>query len=187
MTTIRALSMPGKLLGGLALCGCLLAGTPAHAQAPPFSVSNAQQLELLKSDDPKLARNKKFVYDFWRIVFEGGHMDQAPKYMEEGYIQHNPNVVSGRAAFIATIGKVRKPQPVADHIKVPVVTITAERNMVLVSSVRKMRDPKDPNHIYYMTWFDMFRIGADGLIAEHWDSSDLWVNGHPPGFEFLPK
>jgi hypothetical protein len=31
----------------------------------------------------------------------------------------------------------------------------------------------------------MFRIDARGLIAEHWDPSEMWVNGRPPGAEFL--
>ncbi len=141
---------------------------------------------MLKSDNPVLARNKRLVFDFWRIVFEGGHMDQAPKYMEASYIQHNPNVKSGRAAFIAVIGKVRRPKPIATRIKVPVIAITADGDFVTVSTVRKVRDRRHPTHIYYMTWFDMFRIDDKGLIAEHWDPSELWVDGKPPGAEFLP-
>jgi len=156
----------------------------AHAQVPP--VGNPDQLSMLKSDDPVLARNKRLVFDFWRIVFEGGHMDKAARYMTKEYIQHNPNVTSGRDAFIATIGKVRRPKPIASRIKVPVVAITAERDIVTVATVRKMRDPQHPDHIYYTTWFDMFRLNAQGLIAEHWDSSPLWTDGRPPGAEFLP-
>jgi len=156
----------------------------AHAQVAP--VANPDQLAMLRSTNPSLARNKRFVFDFWRIVFEGGHMDQAPQYMAESYIQHNPNVQSGRAAFIATIGKVRRPKPIAARIKVPVISITAERDIVTVATVRKVRDPRHPDHIYEMTWFDMFRIDDHGLIAEHWDSSPLWVDGRPPGAEFLP-
>lgn len=157
----------------------------SYAQVPP--AANPDQLSMLKSSDPILARNKRLVFDFWRIVFEGGHMDQAPKYMTEEYIQHNPNVVSGRAAFIATIGKVRPPKPIAPLIKVPVVSITAERDIVTVATVRKVRDPSNPKHVYYMTWFDMFRLNDKGLIAEHWDSSPLWgKSGRPLGAEFLP-
>ncbi len=156
----------------------------AHAQVAP--VANPDQLSMLKSDNPILARNKRLVFDFWRIVFEGGHMDQAPKYMEPTYIQHNPNVKSGRAAFIAVIGKVRPPKPIASRIKVPVISIIAEGDFVTVSTVRKVRDRRNPHHIYYMTWFDMFRIDDKGLIAEHWDPSELWVDGRPPGAEFLP-
>jgi predicted SnoaL-like aldol condensation-catalyzing enzyme len=159
--------------------------TMAYAQVPP--AANPDQLSMLKSSDPVLARNKRLVFDFWRIVFEGGHMDQAPKYMTKEYIQHNPNVVSGRAAFIATIGKVRRPKPVEPLIKVPVVSITAEGHFVTVATVRKVRDPQNPKHIYYMTWFDMFRLNDKGLIAEHWDSSPLWgKSGRPLGAEFLP-
>ena len=162
----------------------LLSLTPvAQAQLPPTASSN--QLAMLRSGDPAVARNKRLVFDFWRIVFEGGHMELAPQFMTESYLQHNPNVESGRAAFIATIGKVRKPKPVASLIKVPVVAITGDRDIVTVATVRKVRDSHRPDHIYYMTWFDMFRI-ENGKIAEHWDSSPLWEDGRPLGAEFLP-
>jgi predicted SnoaL-like aldol condensation-catalyzing enzyme len=167
------------------LCGIVLAGllSMAHAQVAP--VATQDQLAMLKSSDPKLAHNKKLVFDFWRIVYEGGHLDEAPKYMAETYIQHNPNVTSGRAAFIALFRKVRQPKPVAPLIKAPVISIVAERDTVMVSTVRKVRDRAKPDHIYYMTWFDVFRIDAHGLIAEHWDPSQMWVDGRPPGAEFF--
>ncbi len=174
--------MKGRSLPLVLLLASL--GAVAHAQVPP--VGNSDQLSMLKSDDPTLARNKRWVFDFWRIVFEGGHMDQAPKYMAESYIQHNPNVESGRAAFIRVIGKARPPKPIASRIKVPVISITAERDIVTVATARKVRDRQHPEHIYYITWFDMFRIDGQGLIAEHWDPSELWVDGRPPGAEFLP-
>ena len=50
--------------------------------------SRAQQASMLMNSDPQIAKNKKLVYDFWRNVFEGGHLDEAPKYMAENYIQH---------------------------------------------------------------------------------------------------
>jgi predicted SnoaL-like aldol condensation-catalyzing enzyme len=155
----------------------------AHAQEPP--VPTVDQLAMLESPDPKLARNKKHVFDFWRIVYEAGHVDQAPKYMAESYIQHNPNVKSGRAAFVAVFGKERPPKPIAARIKMPVISIIAERDLVMVNHVRKVRDRARPEHIYYITWFDVFRIDNDGLIAEHWDPSEMWVDGKPPGAEFF--
>jgi predicted SnoaL-like aldol condensation-catalyzing enzyme len=170
---------PSLYLGAL-LMGIL---SLAHAQVPP--VPAADQLAMLASPDPQLARNKRLVFDFWRIVYEGGHLDQAPKYMAETYIQHNPNVKSGRAPFIELFRKVRPPKPVAPRIKAPVISIIAERDTVMVSTVRKVRDREHPDHIYSMTWFDVFRIDAHGLIAEHWDPSEMWVNGRPPGAEFF--
>ncbi len=169
----------------LLLLGILLAilGARVPAQVPP--TGNPDQLSMLSSDNPVLARNKKLVFDFWRVVYEGGHMDQAPKYMAETYIQHNPNVPSGRAAFIELFTKQRPPKPVEARIKVPVISIVAERDIVMVSYARKVRDRLNHEHIYFMTWFDVFRIDDHGLIAEHWDPSETWVDGKPPGAEFF--
>jgi predicted SnoaL-like aldol condensation-catalyzing enzyme len=172
-----------KKLNGLLALVLTVVWATGQAQMPP--VASPDQLAMLKSDDPHLARNKQWVFDFWRIVYEGGHMDQAPKYMAETYIQHNPNVKSGRAAFVELFTKVRPPKPVEPRIKAPVISIVAERDIVMVSTVRKVRDREKPDHIYYMTWFDVFRIDDRGLIAEHWDPSEMWVDGKPPGAEFF--
>ena len=172
-----------KLLLAAVLTALVAAAQGQDIGVPP--VAAPDQLAMLKSDDPKLARNKRLVFDFWRIVYEGGHMDKAPQYMSEGYIQHNPNVRSGRDAFMAIFSKERPPKPVEPLIKVSVVSIVAERDIVMVSHVRKVRNRQKHDHIYYITWFDTFRIGDDGLIAEHWDSSELWVDGRPPGAEFF--
>jgi predicted SnoaL-like aldol condensation-catalyzing enzyme len=167
----------------LAIALLLPLSEAARAQEPPKAAPD--QLAMLKSDDPHLARNKQFVFDFWRIVYEGGHLDRAPEYMAPEYIQHNPNVKSGRAAFVELFSKQRSPQPIAPRIKMPVITITADRDIVTVSTVRKVRDRKNREHVYFITWFDMFRIDANGKIAEHWDPSEMWVDGKPPGAEFF--
>ncbi len=73
------------------------------------------------------AQAKKLVFDFWRIVYEGAHVDEAPKYMAEGYIQHNPNVVSGRAAFVELFKKQRKPATVGPLMRMPVIPSSPER------------------------------------------------------------
>ena len=155
----------------------------ATAQVPPAPAGD--QIAMLRSADPTLARNKRHVFDFWRIVYEGGHVDQAPKFMAEGYIQHNPNLPSGRATFVEFFRTARPPKPIADHMKMPVVSIIAERDQVMILSARKVRDRANPDHIYYITWFDAFRIDSQGLIAEHWDPSEMWVDGKPPGAEFF--
>jgi predicted SnoaL-like aldol condensation-catalyzing enzyme len=123
---------------------------------------------LLHSPDPKLAQNKRFVYDFWREVFEAGQLQLADKYMAETYIQHNPNVPTGRAAFVEFFGKIKKSKPIEDKVAAPLVSITADGDLVILSFVREYPDPKDPSKKYSTTWFDMFRI-ENGKIAEHWD------------------
>jgi len=126
------------------------------------------QEKLLASADPKLAANKRLVYDFWREVFEGAHMELADKYMADSYIQHNPNVPTGRAAFVEFFQRVRKPAPIEPRIKAPLVAIVAEGDFVVLSFAREHADPKDATKKYTTTWFDMFRI-ENGKIAEHWD------------------
>jgi predicted SnoaL-like aldol condensation-catalyzing enzyme len=130
----------------------------------------ADQKALLQSNDPKLEQNKKLLYDFWREVFEGGHLELADKYMAENYIQHNPNVETGRKAFVDFFSKFKKPQQIADTIKAPVVSIIAEGDMVMISFVRELADPKDSTKKYTTTWFDMFRV-ENGKLAEHWDGA----------------
>lgn len=175
--------------GGLfvAAVAMMLVQAPSRAQVPPKAISAQEQLALLASPDPKLARNKKHVFDFWRIVYEGGHVDEAPKYMAPEYIQHNPNLPSGRQTFVDFFKKQRPAKPVADHMKMPVFAIVAEGDMVSVFSARKVRDRQKADHVYYITWFDMFRLNKDGLIAEHWDPSEAWVDGKPPGAEFFAE
>ena len=161
--------------------------SPSGKPLAPLVVANDQRA-LLASSDPKLARNKQLVYDFWRIVYEAGHMERAAEFMTPEYIQHNPNVESGRDAFVNTIGKARPARPVEDVSRFPIINITAERDIVMVMWARKVRDREHPEQIYEMTWFDVFRLDEkSGKIAEHWDSSERWGSvGRPPGAEFFP-
>ena len=141
---------------------------PFAAAAQLAVVQQSNHDLLLASGDAKADSNKRLVYDFWREVFEGGHMELADKYMAESYIQHNPNVPTSRAAFIEAFSKRVKPQTIEVRVKAPLVAIVAEGDFVVLSFVREGADPKDPSRKYTTTWFDMFRIEG-GKIAEHWD------------------
>jgi len=152
-----------KRAAALAAIACACA---ARAQVPVMPA--ADQQALLASPDAKLAANKKLVYDFWREVFEGGHMEAVDKYLAEGYVQHNPKVPTGRAGFVQVFSKFARPRPVQARIEAPLVSIVAERDMVVLSFASERPDPSDKSKKYTTTWFDMFRI-EDGKIAEHWD------------------
>ncbi len=92
--------------GNFLICCALAAfGTAALAQVPPVGVKD--QAAQLKSSDAKLAANKKLVYDMYRTIVNGGHYELAEKFFTKGYIQHNPNVASGRDALVAHIKKTR--------------------------------------------------------------------------------
>jgi predicted SnoaL-like aldol condensation-catalyzing enzyme len=128
------------------------------------------QKTMLYSNNAKLAQNKKIVYDFWREILEAGHIEFADKYMMESYIQHNPNIPTGRQVIIDYFTKYVKPQPIVDTIKAPIIAIVAEGDLVVLTFKQEYPDPKAPGKKYTSTWFDMLRI-ENGKVAEHWDPS----------------
>jgi predicted SnoaL-like aldol condensation-catalyzing enzyme len=146
-----------------ALVACALS---AQAQVPVTPA--ADQQALLAAADAKLAANKRLVYDFWRTVLEGGHMEAVDQYLAEGYEQHNPNVPSGRAGFVKAFSAMVKPKAVQPGIQAPLVSVVAERDLVVLSFASEHPDPSDKSKKYTTTWFDMFRV-QDGRIVEHWD------------------
>jgi predicted SnoaL-like aldol condensation-catalyzing enzyme len=152
----------------IAAACCAYSAFSASAQVPVQA--SFDQENLVASPDPRLAANKRLVYDFWREVFEGGHMELAERYMAESYIQHNPTVPTGRAAFVDFFSRFVKPKPIELKIKAPLVSIVAEGDYVVLSFVREVAEPSDPARKYTTTWFDMFRIEG-GKIAEHWDGA----------------
>jgi predicted SnoaL-like aldol condensation-catalyzing enzyme len=147
----------------LLLAAALLAG-PAAAQLPVEVHPNQQQ--LLASDNPKLAANKKLVFDFWREVFQSRNVERAPEFMAENYLQHNPTVPTGRAAFMTFFSQFPK-QPVKPTID-DLVSIVAEGDLVVLAFRRTLPDLQNEGQTYTTTWFDMLRI-ENGKIAEHWD------------------
>ncbi len=152
----------------LALIGIISLSAGGYAHVDPSPASD--QAKLLESKDPKLAANKKLVYDFWREVLEARHLDLCEKYMRTDYIQHNPNADTGIAGFKAYFQKPGGPQPIQPKIQRALISIVAEGDFVMLNFVYEQPEPKDSKKNYKTTWFDVFRI-QDGKIAEHWDSA----------------
>jgi predicted SnoaL-like aldol condensation-catalyzing enzyme len=152
----------------LLACCMLGLGTiaTAYAQVPPVGVKD--QSALLKSSDPKLAANKKLVYDMYRAIVQGGHHEMAEKFFTKEYIQHNPNVSSGRDALVTFIKQSRPVRPIEPVMTFPLISLIAEGDMVMVATVTTEADAEKPGERYATTHFDLYRI-ENGLIAEHWD------------------
>jgi len=162
-------------------CGILLIWTGA-ASAGVAPAPAPDQMALLQSKDPQLAANKKLVFDMYRVIIQGGHTDQAERFFTREYIQHNPNVASGRDALVAYMKATRPIRPIASRITFPVVAIMAEGDLVMVATVSYLPDPEKPGQKYAGTHFDLFRI-ENGKIAEHWDS----VAKSPAALHFDPN
>ena len=72
--------MKALLIAAL-LAAPALAQTPAPAVVPTPPVIAKDHEALLASPDPKLAANKRLVYDMYREVLQAGHYDRIPHYM----------------------------------------------------------------------------------------------------------
>ena len=155
-----------KMFVMVAAC-CALIAAPLYAQVPVRA--SLEPSKLLASADLRQADNKRLVYDFWREVLEGGHLELAEKYLAVSYVQHNPSVPTGRAGFIDFFSKFAKPRAIEPTIKAPLVAVVAEGDYVVLSFVRELGEPADPAKKYTTTSFDMFRV-ENGKIAEHWDA-----------------
>lgn len=155
--------------------GAMLLALPQSATAQEAVVKAADVEALFTSPDPVLNRNKQAAYHIMKDLLEAGHWDEADKWLTEKYIQHNPNVASGRdtvVRFFKSIGAVAKPVP--EKLGAPVVSVTAEGDMVVVATVQTLPDPRNHGQTYTTTWFDMWRM-VDGKADEHWDSSPVFV------------
>jgi len=148
-----------------ALFAAALVSAPMRAQEP---VTTAPDVEaLFHSKDKKLDRNKQAAYHIEKDLLQANHWDEADKWLTAEYLQHNPNVKSGRADVVAYFSATRKPTPVPEHLGAKVAFVNAEGDYVTVATVREVTDPKTSQK-YTTTWFDTWRF-VDGKAAEHWD------------------
>jgi predicted SnoaL-like aldol condensation-catalyzing enzyme len=116
-------------------------------------------------------KNLDMVLEWWRVVIQGGHLDLTSKYQAEDYIQHNPNVNTGRAGFVAFFSKFSKPKdPIPDRIANPPVVVGAKGDYVWLIWETESKDPRDPSKTYHSNSFDVLRI-QNGKVQEHWDSA----------------
>lgn len=131
---------------------------------------------LFHSSDRKLDASKQVVYHIFKEILEGNDGAAIDKYMTARYLQHNPNIPSGHEGLRKVLS-MGTPTPVSDRLATQVVSVVAEGDFVVVSSVQELPDPKNPGKTYTTTHFDMWRI-QDGKADEHWDEAQL---GPPPG------
>jgi predicted SnoaL-like aldol condensation-catalyzing enzyme len=140
---------------------------PLYAQAPVVASSDPES--LFTSKDRKLNTNKQATMHIMRDLLEAGHWSEAPNWLTPEYIQHNPNIVSGRDNVMKFFGS--RPQgeiPARNAWRTKIVSVVAEGDRVVVGVLREMPNPREPGKTYTTTWFDMWRF-KDGKADEHWD------------------
>jgi len=145
----------------------LVAGS-ARLSAEAINPPTTPQTAPMNKQEKK---NLDMVLEWWRVVIQNRDLDATSKYQAEDYIQHNPNLNTGRAGFVEFFGKLPKPN-IADPSKLanqPVVK-GAKGDYVWLIFETEQKDPRDPSKTYHSNSFDILRI-QNGKVQEHWDSA----------------
>lgn len=162
----------------IAITMTLLGAAVLMAQDPVVGSSDPES--LFTSTDPKLHTNKQAAMHIMRDLLEAGHWDEAPKWLTERYIQHNPCCANGRQTVMTFFGGRGAPRPIPsrNNWATKIVSVVAEGDLVTVAVLRECVDPRTPGKTYTTTWFDMWRF-VDGKADEHWDYGTIAGQGNP--------
>ncbi|HZF31714.1 MAG TPA: nuclear transport factor 2 family protein [Gammaproteobacteria bacterium] len=145
------------------------------------SINPATKPQTSPAMDAKEKPNLQFVMDWWRDVVEGGHLDLTTKYQQDDYIQHNPNVPTGREAFVAffrDVVQVKPKNPIPATLTDPPVVSGAKGDFVFLIFEREQKHPADASKTYRSNSFEVLRL-QNGKVQEHWDSAKR--TALPPG------
>jgi predicted SnoaL-like aldol condensation-catalyzing enzyme len=158
---------------------CAAASAFAQSVQPRHLPTTKQTAPMTPAEEKNLA----FVLQWWREVVESRHTELAVNYAAEDFIQHNPNIPTGRAALLKFFqGLGPAVDPIPDHLQHPPVVAGAKADFVWLVFEHEIKDPKNPAQPTYGYSFDLLRI-QNGKIQEHWDS-DRKRPGSPP---FVPS
>lgn len=114
------------------------------------------------SQDPET--NKRHAIAFYRMAYLGDPAGAVGRFVGSEYIQHNPLVGDGKAAFIEYFSAMARDYP---DKSIDFVRAVAEGDLVALHTHQTW-----PGGEEYVT-MDFFRFDDDGKIVEHWDAVQL--------------
>lgn len=108
-----------------------------------------------------LETNKKSAVSFYRMAYSGNPSKAVELYVGKEYIQHNPLVGDGKAAFIEYFEAMCRDYP---DKSIEFIRAIAEGDLVALHTHQTW-----PGNQEYVT-MDFFRFDLNGKIVEHWDA-----------------
>ncbi len=119
--------------------------------------------ETTITDLDKTEDNREMVRAYAEKVLLGRDFELLGMYLDDGLIQHNPEIADGVAALRAGLEATFNGQPLIRYEKVH--RVLAEGNFVLCISEGRKADT-------HTSFYDLFRV-AEGKIVEHWDTIEV--------------
>ena len=108
-----------------------------------------------------LEENKKNAIAFYRMAYEGNPREAINQFVDDTYIQHNPDVADGPEGFVRYFERMQQEY----HEKsIEFVRCIAEGDLVALHTHQVW-----PGNEEYVT-MDFLRYDANGKICEHWDA-----------------
>lgn len=118
-------------------------------------------LSLARAMPASLESNQKIVSEFYELAFNKHQpTEAAKKYIGTQYVQHNPHVPNGAAAFYTYFEEYYKTHSAA---RVQVKRMVGQGDLVVVH-LHSQQSPQNLGRAVV----DIFRL-ENGKIVEHWD------------------
>ena len=124
----------------------------------------------------KTERNRAVMIDFVTLLYKEKKAREAfERYVDEGYIQHNPKIADGREEALAWLEPVWN----LPEAQIQVRRVLVDGDYGFVQIIGRM-DSQDPGSAV----MNIFRL-EDGIIMEHWDVTQAMpaetASGRPLG------
>ena len=113
-------------------------------------------------------KNQQLVMNWWREVVTFGHVELAPKYMADDYVEHSATKQSGRDGFLKYVSR-NPAKPIQSKLPQAPAESFAKGDYVVMAWEHSDKDPKSSTPYKYFT-YDIVRV-KNGKIQEHWDNS----------------
>jgi predicted SnoaL-like aldol condensation-catalyzing enzyme len=124
-------------------------------------------ISIVASHDSRAQRNHDNVLAFYELMINQRKPAEAcEKYLRPDYIQHNPLIPTGAAALGVFFGEVVKGRALF-HVKVHRIIACGDWVWAHVNFINLYSDEPGDRGI---AGVDIFRIDANGKVAEHWDA-----------------